>query len=269
MRSFIRLSVRRRVVLPQPDGPMSAVTSRFGDAEVDVADGPERAVVAGHVLELEREIAARLVASARRLPRDPPRCGRPRVEPAMDRDRRPMAGSMAGRRPERRRRGLGGRAGQRSLLYHWMLRESRARTIKASALRIEHEDEDHDDRRRGDALEVGLRPATPTGRPGSAGPCSRPGTAAGRKVTKVDRSDEDEWRRLADRPGHRQDDPGHDSGRRAGQHRPADHLPARCAEGDTPPRAGSPAPPGAPRCVARMTTGRISRTRVSAPAKSV
>src|SRR5262245_4859135 len=30
MRSFMRLSIRRKVDLPQPDGPMSAVTARSG-----------------------------------------------------------------------------------------------------------------------------------------------------------------------------------------------------------------------------------------------
>ena len=34
MMSFIRLSVRRNVLLPQPDGPMNAVTSLAGSCAV-------------------------------------------------------------------------------------------------------------------------------------------------------------------------------------------------------------------------------------------
>ena len=36
MRSFIRLRQRSKVVLPQPDGPMKAVTARGGNLQVDL-----------------------------------------------------------------------------------------------------------------------------------------------------------------------------------------------------------------------------------------
>ena len=50
--SFIRFSERRNVDLPQPDGPMSAVTWFGQDLEVDAFEDPMAAVVevqAGHV----------------------------------------------------------------------------------------------------------------------------------------------------------------------------------------------------------------------------
>ncbi len=40
MMSFIRLSVRRNVLLPQPDGPMKAVTTLGADLERDVRAAP-------------------------------------------------------------------------------------------------------------------------------------------------------------------------------------------------------------------------------------
>ena len=55
MRSFIRLKQRSTVVLPQPDGPMNAVISCWRIVEVDVAHGPERAVVDREVLDVEHD----------------------------------------------------------------------------------------------------------------------------------------------------------------------------------------------------------------------
>ena len=43
----MRLKQRSSVDLPQPDGPMKAVMRFLRDVQVDVADGPEVAVVGG------------------------------------------------------------------------------------------------------------------------------------------------------------------------------------------------------------------------------
>jgi hypothetical protein len=40
MMSFIRLSVRRNVLLPQPDGPMKAVTTFGAESDGDVLERP-------------------------------------------------------------------------------------------------------------------------------------------------------------------------------------------------------------------------------------
>ena len=50
MMSFIRFSVRRNVLLPQPDGPMNAVTWFGVDADRDVLERALRAVVEVQVL---------------------------------------------------------------------------------------------------------------------------------------------------------------------------------------------------------------------------
>ena len=53
MRSFMRLKQRSTVVLPQPDGPMKAVISCWRISKRDVAHGPEVAVVDVEVLDVE------------------------------------------------------------------------------------------------------------------------------------------------------------------------------------------------------------------------
>ena len=53
MRSFIRLIVRSRVDLPQPDGPMSAVIWFGVNVDRHVLHRPERAVVERHVLQAD------------------------------------------------------------------------------------------------------------------------------------------------------------------------------------------------------------------------
>ena len=53
MTSCIRLSERRNVLLPQPDGPMIAVMACGWMVEADVADGPEGAVVDVEALDVE------------------------------------------------------------------------------------------------------------------------------------------------------------------------------------------------------------------------
>ena len=55
----MRLKQRSTVVLPQPEGPMNAVISLLVDVDVDVADGPEVAVVDVEVLDVEHDLAAR------------------------------------------------------------------------------------------------------------------------------------------------------------------------------------------------------------------
>jgi hypothetical protein len=54
----MRLKVRSSVLLPQPDGPMKAVTLLLGDVEVDVLQRVEAAVV-------EVEVAHRDLARSR------------------------------------------------------------------------------------------------------------------------------------------------------------------------------------------------------------
>ena len=49
----MRLSVRRNVDLPQPDGPMKAVTVRGSIVERDVFDGLELAVVDVEVVDFD------------------------------------------------------------------------------------------------------------------------------------------------------------------------------------------------------------------------
>ena len=49
----MRLSVRRKVDLPQPDGPMKAVTLRGLDLEGDALDGEEVAVVDVEVVDFD------------------------------------------------------------------------------------------------------------------------------------------------------------------------------------------------------------------------
>ena len=49
----MRLKVRSRVDLPQPDGPMKAVTLLLGDVEVDVLQRLEAAVVEVEVAHRE------------------------------------------------------------------------------------------------------------------------------------------------------------------------------------------------------------------------
>ena len=49
----MRLSVRRIVVLPQPDGPMNAVTARSSHVEGDVAHGRDAVVAHRQSLHLE------------------------------------------------------------------------------------------------------------------------------------------------------------------------------------------------------------------------
>ena len=53
MTSCIRLSVRRNVDLPQPDGPMNAVTERGSTVMRDVLDRLEAAVVDVEVLDVD------------------------------------------------------------------------------------------------------------------------------------------------------------------------------------------------------------------------
>ena len=65
-------------------------------------------------------------------------------------------------RPARRAWVRGWAAFNGRLLYHWMCLERRARTIEREQVQDEDEDEDDDDRRRGDALEVLLRPRAPS-----------------------------------------------------------------------------------------------------------
>ena len=57
-----------------------------------------------------------------------------------------------------------------------------------------------------------------------------PSNGCGSEGHERRRADDDERRGLADRPGHRQDDAGHDARRRRRQDGPADHLPAARAE---------------------------------------
>ena len=51
--SCMRLSVRSKVDLPQPDGPMNAVTLRGCNGQRHVVHGVERAVVDVDVLEVD------------------------------------------------------------------------------------------------------------------------------------------------------------------------------------------------------------------------
>ena len=61
--SFIRLIERRKVDLPQPDGPMSAVTARGAIVEVDVVQRLLLAVPEGEVLDRRsRPLRAPVVA---------------------------------------------------------------------------------------------------------------------------------------------------------------------------------------------------------------
>src|SRR6187397_1293524 len=53
MTSFIRLSVRRKVLLPQPDGPMNAVTRVRLNPDRNVLQGPRCAVVEVHPLRFD------------------------------------------------------------------------------------------------------------------------------------------------------------------------------------------------------------------------
>ena len=53
MMSFIRFSVRRNVLLPQPDGPMNAVTTIGLNPDRDVLQGPRLAVVEVHPLRFD------------------------------------------------------------------------------------------------------------------------------------------------------------------------------------------------------------------------
>ena len=66
----MRLKQRSRVDLPQPDGPMNAVMRFFGMSMVDVADGPEVAVVGVEVRDLEDDarLGAGVVALADAAP---------------------------------------------------------------------------------------------------------------------------------------------------------------------------------------------------------
>ena len=54
----------------------------------------------------------------------------------------------------------------------------------------------------------------PSRRSGSAGPCSRPAIGVRQEGHEGEGADHDERGRLADGPGHRQDDAGHDPRRR-------------------------------------------------------
>ena len=65
----MRLSVRSSVDLPQPDGPMNAVTRRSRDVEVDVLQRVELAVV-------EVELADRHLRAAPARSADAVTCGR-------------------------------------------------------------------------------------------------------------------------------------------------------------------------------------------------
>ena len=104
--------------MPQPDGPIRAVISLLGDLDVDVADGPERAVEARHVLQLDDGLGSAVASAA------DARCGG-----VADRiDGPPSPGRLA----DGRLRELGVHG---VLLYHWMCLDRRARTISARAFR--------------------------------------------------------------------------------------------------------------------------------------
>ena len=57
MRSFMRLMQRNKVVLPQPDGPMKAVTARRRYFKTDIEQDLMAAVVKVDVLNVDRDLA--------------------------------------------------------------------------------------------------------------------------------------------------------------------------------------------------------------------
>ena len=61
--SFIRLSVRRNVLLPQPDGPMNAVTTFGWILMRDVFERPLGAVVEGQVIDVDLDAGPSLRAA--------------------------------------------------------------------------------------------------------------------------------------------------------------------------------------------------------------
>ena len=118
MRSFIRFIVRSRVDLPQPDGPIRAVTSRA-------------------LMSIETSLTARNVPYQQDVTRARARGRRSRSTAASG---GAGAGRIAAADRDRRRRWLAGGASAMGaciwsgLLYHWMCRDRRARTMSARPL---------------------------------------------------------------------------------------------------------------------------------------
>ena len=214
----MRLMVRSRVDLPQPDGPMSAVTARLPADPGRRRGRRGSAVVARQVAQLDDR--PRSVRRRRRRPRAD------RVEYWMDGHRRSATPSVGASRS-----GASGLAvGHGSLLYHWMCLERRARTTSASTFRMK--------------IRTRITMIVAAAMPWKSA-CGRlaqsktwigrtvkpPSSGCGSERHERGRPDDDERRGLADRPGHGQDDAGHDPGRGRRQDRAPDHLPAPRAEG--------------------------------------
>ena len=89
MRSFMRLNVRRNVLLPHPDGPMSAVIRRREHVERDALDRDDARVAHRDVAGLEDDdVARRELRSTRDVARS-----RRRRRPARS-DRRVVSGAL-------------------------------------------------------------------------------------------------------------------------------------------------------------------------------
>ena len=204
--------------MPQPDGPMSAVTSRLAAVDGDVLHGAERRRSSSDTSRSSMTVSPGAVAG--RAIR-----ARARSRSWMARDRRGR-GSAVDRCVERGS-GLGGVHGR--LLYHWMCLDRRARTMRASRFRMKM-------RTRITMIAAAAMPWK-----SSCGRWAQLKTWIGRTVKppwsgcgsdghERGRADDDERRRLADRPGHGQDDAGHDPGRGGREDRAADHLPLARSE---------------------------------------
>ena len=65
MRSFIRLKQRMNVDLPQPDGPMNAVTKFFVISSVDVLERERRRCRDAEAVDVEDDLTATIVVADR------------------------------------------------------------------------------------------------------------------------------------------------------------------------------------------------------------